>query len=128
MDQNQAKIGGKVAPYPALPEFPGQRDWQASGLTSTDMSRTDQQAIKAVNDENVGAQLASRGPQIAMPPASAPQFQATTGIQSNGDMHTGDPRGGKQAGPAKIAGDIISGGAPSPEGTVVLRDLTDGDE
>src|SRR5436190_14107241 len=81
IDQNRAKLGGKVMPQfipEAPPEFP-EHDWEATDLVSTSRLRTEQQAIKeGVNDPSIRDQLSPvAGRQVPNPGADAPEFRPT---------------------------------------------------
>ena len=77
VDQNRAKLGGKVSPQfipEIIPEFP-EHDWEATDLVSTSRLRAEQCAIKeGVNDPSMEALLA-RKPEVANPSAAAEEFQ-----------------------------------------------------
>src|SRR5258706_13654250 len=97
IDRNREKLGGKVAPMPQMASICPEQDWEAADLTHTDQRRTEQQAVKeGVNDPNMSAQLAT-SKQVPVPPADAPAFQPTSGVEYSG---------------AKIVGDMVTGSNP----------------
>jgi len=103
----------------------------ARGPVGSQDLRTEQQAIKDVNDPTVAAEVASRR-QVANPPANSPEFQPWGGQSEHekvvGTMATGgDPSTALVSDQALEAGNLISGGERPVGADVYVKDFLPGD-
>jgi|SRR5690348_6947846 len=147
IDQNRAKLRGKVMPQLVSTPMPGfpEQDWEATSLVSTSNLRAEQQAIKEGVNTPVIDSLLARAPQVANPSADAAEFQPYKtdtekaevrwqhGSESDSqyagiDVQPGTPPGGLPKDPAFdaktcLVGDMVTG--PDPKAMDIGRKQID---